>query len=506
MIRELHEWVVALWRDHRVLALLLGVLLLRLIFHFDDHFTIRDADFFPTNLQIASDTGYRGGRVIPMLLGLLWAWFSGNDPFLAKQIFSKVLLLVALPGFVMLAIRSGQGVRSVGFGAVLFLANAQLFALYDTLGPYFLLMAVSLWQIVFALDARDARRGALLRFGLVSGIALLCHRNALVTTGLTMGIVFLWRRNWRLGTGAPLVFVGIIALATWKLSQAMRFDALENAHQAEIYGEGVLASVDWAPSAPLHSMIHGVLSLVPGWGGVMWPPIPYLAVATLVLTSAAFYGALGVRRELRWLSLLGLGAAAGLVGISEALATDLFFQPNHATYGFVWMPLLVLLLGRAMADGLPRLTGRAVLVMLVSINLWQGYGFRDEAFDFGGYEEFVQSEHDDSPVPRILVPAFMANEYAREFPEGSHLRPFVENEKQHNDFTTLPYPEFFLDIITYDELGIPLYRYGAYRRYFEAWAARSGLEVKCRERQTFTSCHVKRVEAPMSDDRIPCGS
>ena len=476
-----------------MLALLLGALLLRLVLHFDNYFTIRDADFFPSDLRNASETGFRGGRVIPMLLGSFWAWLSGNDPLLAKQIFSKVMMLVALPGFVMLAIRSGLGVRSVGFGAVLFLANAQLFALYDTLGPYFFLVALSQWQIVFALDARDARKGALLRYGLISGIALLCHRNALMTTGLTMGIVFMARRSWRIKTGAPLVFCGFVAMATWKLYQAMRFDALEKAHQAEIYGKGVLASVDWAPSDVLHSITHGVLSLVPGWAGVTWPLTPYLAVATLVLVGSAFYGAQGVRRELRWLSLLGLAAAAGLVGISETAASDIFFQPNHATYGFVWMPLLVLLLGRAMADGLPRLTGRLALVVLVSINLWQGYDFRHEAFDFGGYEEFVASEHDDSPVPRLLVPAFMANEYAREFPEGSHLRPFVENEKQHNDFTTLPYPEFFLDIITYDELGIPLYRYGAYRRYFEDWAARSGLEVRCRERQTFTSCHVKRV-------------
>ncbi|MFH1531315.1 MAG: hypothetical protein ABIK09_11365 [Pseudomonadota bacterium] len=495
MIRELHGWFVALWRDHRVLALLLGALALRLLFHFDDYFTIRDADFFPAELGPAAEMGYRGGRVIPLLLNVLSGTLSGDDPLLAKLIVGKVLLLAALPGFLVLAIRSGLGVRSVGFGAALFLASAQLFGLYDTLGPYSLLMATCLWQVVFALDARDGRKGALVRYAVASGVALLCHRNGLVFTGLTLGVVFLGRRDLRMKTRELLTLLGLVPLAAWKIVQVIRFDAAERAHQAEIYGKGVLASVDWGAPDLFGSVGSGVLSLMPGWAGILWPPIPYLAVATLLLVAAAAHGARGVRRELRWLSLAGLCAAAGLAVVTEALAAELFFQPNHATYGFMWMPLLVLLLGGALAEGLPRWAGGAALALLVGLNLWQGHGFRSEAFDPREYEEFVASEGGGPDLPRRLVPGFLANEYACKFPGSASPCPAVQNERVHNDFTRVARSEFVIDLITYDELGIPLYRYDLYREHLEAWGAVRGLEVDCRKHVTFTSCHVGSAQA-----------
>ncbi len=476
-----------------MLALLLAASLLRLVFHLDHHFTIRDADFFPMDLGKAWDTGFRGGRVVPAMLGFLWGALCGDDPLVAKQVLSKTLLLLALPGFIMLALRAGLETRSAAFAALLFLTNAQLFGLYDTLGPYFLLTALVLWQIVFALDIRDGRRGALIRYGLVSVLALLCHRNALSTTGLTLGVIFFRPRERVFSVGSLLMFFGIVVLAAGKIIQVLRFDAVENLLQTRLYGEGVLASVDWNPPDTLEAVTSGIVSLVPGWAGVPCPWILCLALATVAGIAAAFHGARGMRRELQWISLLGFGAAACQPLVSEVLAADLFFQPSHAVYGFIWMPLLVLLLGRAIADRLPGWAGAAALVVLVSTNLWQGYGFRSEAFDLTRYEEFVRSRHEQPGVPLRLVPVFLRNEYAAAFPGASFLGPFVEDEARYNDFTTCDHHEFNLDIITYDELGAPLYRYREYLAQFEVWAEREGLDLECRERQTFTSCSARRA-------------
>jgi len=491
--RELQEWIAALWRDHRMLALLLTASLLRLVFHVDSHFTIRDADFFPMDVGVALNTDLRGGRVVPAMLSFLWSVLSGDDPLTAKQVLSKTLLLLALPGFITLALRAGLATRSAAFAALLFLTNAQLFGLYDTLGPYFLLVALVLWQIVFALDVRDGRRGALIRYGLITVLALLCHRNALVTTGLTLGVVFFRSRRRILSAGSLLLLSGVIALAAFKIALALRFDTMASLHHARTYEESLLASLDWNPPDTLESAASGVASLIPGWLGLSCSWIVFLAPCTVVGFAAALLGAREVRRELRWIALLGFGAAAGQAVISEILTADLFFQPSHGVYGFVWMPLLILLLSVAMADRLPERVGAAVLVALVCVNLWQGYGFRTEAFDYTGYEEFVDSQPETPGIHRRLVPAFILNEYARRLSDEAHIRTKVHDETHHNDFTTFDGPEFNIDVITYDELGAPLYRYREYLVQLRSWTEGNDLVLKCRQRRTFASCEVRRA-------------
>lgn len=495
MWRALTSWLVALWREQRLLALLLGALAIRLLLYHDDHFTIRDTDFYPADYLLQQELLFRGGRVIPLLLSNLWEALSGGSPFVAKKISGVVLLLLAAPGFVLMALRAGLQTRAVGFAAALFLAHAQLFGLYDTLGPYFLLMALFPWQVLLALDTRDGRAGAFPWFCAVTVVALLCHRNALMSTVITLGLVFLGRGGRRIRVREVAVFAGLLAIIAWKIHLSMRFDAIERGHQLLVYGQGLFRSVGWRPLFAAPAMTRGVLSLVPGWAGLMWPVVPYMAVTTLVFLGAAAAGATRIRPGLRWAACVALGGAVAMALLTEAMTTDLFFRPNHATYGSIWVPLFVVLLGAFLAEGLPRWLGGPLLVLLISLNLWSGHGFRTEAFDFRSYEAFVAEEIEERPGPRRLVPAFLANEYALRFPGGRSLRPFVRDETWHNDFTTFKTPRFHLDFIIYDELGLPLFRYEEYRQHFEDWAAATGREVRCRDFPTFTSCSV-RLERP----------
>ncbi len=490
MRRDLQRWRVVLWREHRVLALLLCSLLLRLLVHGDHHFTIRDADFFPADLDLRGGRQFRGGRFIPLLLSHVWGFLSGGEPFLAKQIAGKIQLVIATPAFVLLGLRARLDARTIGFGAALFLGNAQLFGLYDNLGPYFLLVAVVLWQVLAALEARDDPARGLARYFLISCVALLSHRTGMVTTFLTAGILFFGPGRRRLDARAWLMNGIFAALSVGKVIMLTRFDALEKAHQTEVYSRGILSSVEWTVAPVPASIGEGLLTLFPGWGGVLWDQPLYLGAATLLLIGGGVLGWIGLRRELRWLSVMALAAAAALVVATEAATAESFFKPNHATYSFVWMPIFVLLLGRALAERLPRWVGGAALVLLLGVNLWQGAGFRQQSFDFNRYERFVLAERWAAEVPHRLVPAFLGNEFARLFQPGSHLRPYVQQEATHNDFTTLHQREFVIDVITYDELGLPLYRYRAYLHHLREWAASQGLTVTCRPFQTFTSCHV----------------
>ena len=494
MWRAITSWLVALWREERLLALLLGALVLRLILYHDGHFTIRDTDFYPADYLLQRELLFRGGRVIPLLFSHLWEALSAGSPFLAKKIAGVVILLLASPGFVLMSLRAGLRVRATGFAAALFLANAQLFGIYDTLGPYFLLMALFPWQVLFALDSRDGRPGAFLRFCVVTVIALLCHRNALMSTGITLGVVFLGQGARRIRLRELAVFAGLLVIIAWKVLLSMRFDAIERDHQLLVYGSGLFRSIGWRPLFAGPAMARGVLSLIPGWAGVMWPVVPYMAAMTALFLGLLVAGAARIRLALRWAALFALGGAVVMALLTEAMTTDLFFRPNHATYGSIWVPLFVLLIGVFLADGLPRWLGGALLVLLIAVNLWSGHGFRTEAFDFRAYEAFVAEEIREHPGPRRLVPAFLANEYALRFPVGRELRPFVRDETLHNDFTTFRARRFHIDFIIYDELGLPLFRYAEYRRHFEEWAAATGREVSCREFPTFTSCSTRLMQ------------
>lgn len=475
-----------------MLALLLGALVLRLIFMFDDYFTIRDADFFPAEIHIQGGRLLRGGRLIPMLLSFVWGAVSRGDPFVAKKIAGIAILLFAVPGVALLGIRARLSARAVAFAVALFLASAQVFALYDTMGPYFLLLVLFVWQLIFSLEAREGGRRALFLYSIISLIALLCHRNALMTTGLTLGLIFLGRGGRRIRQAEVAVLFAFFAIGAWKIFHAMRFDALQTARHAAVYENGFFRAVGWEPSLASEGIIEGGLSLLPGWAGVPWSLLLPAAAINLVLLIAVVLGAVRVRRELRWVAALGFCGAVGLAMVTGAVTAGLFFQPNHATYGSVWLPLFVVLLGQFLAERPPRWAGNLLLIGLLAVNIWQGHGFRGEAFDFRGYETFVATELEHGHMHhRRLVPAFLVNEYARRIPAGSQFRPFIPNETLHNDFTTIRSSEFDLDFITYDELGIPLFRYKKYRRYFEAWAARHGLEVNCREFPTFTSCRAR---------------
>lgn len=492
MLGELRGWLRSLWSEHRIVALLLGLLLLRLIFQQDQYYTIRDADFFPAEFHIRNGQLLRGGRLIPTLLSYVWGVLSGGHPLLAKKISGIAIMLFALPGVTLLGIRTGLSVRAVAFATALFLANAQVFGLYDAMGPYFLLLALCAWQLIFALEARRNQRHALLIFGVISLIAVLCHRNALMSTGLSLGLIILRREETRIRRAEVATLGLFLVLGAWKVIMATRFDAIQHAHHAAVYENGFFSSIAWGPSPVLRGILEAGLSLLPGWAGARWPPLPYLVAANLVLLTALVLGAANIRREIRWLAALGFAGTVGLTMATEAFAADLFFRPNHATYASFWLPLFVVLLGRFMAERFPAGLGNLLLVALLAVNIWQGDRYRDQAFDFRHYETFVAKQIEGGNLHhRRLVPAFLVNDYARRVPVGSHVRPFIPNERLHNDFTTIQTPEFDLDIITYNELGIPLFRYDKYRRYFEAWAAQRGLMVDCLTFSTFVSCRVR---------------
>jgi len=417
LFRETYALLRELALKHRILFILVILALVRLLAHVDSYLTIRDTDFFPHNIGEDLSVHYRGGRPLALWLNWLWSLVAGPDALLVKQTFAKLYVVLYVPVFLALARRFAQSAQAAAISLLLFLTGSVTFALYDALGPYFLLLPIVGLQLIFMVDAIE-EKGPYWAFCLASFAGLLCHRNAIFTTVLALGLVGIYRRRLLYETVADLVFsLGLITMVTVKVKTILAFDWHARVRQLHVHPPHVFEAAPSDLSSVAFSTLRELAALGPRFMGVESGVLALSLAASALL----IWGVVRSRRHLGaplFLFCLGLfGLALLLVVMSQFYGTDLFFLPNHATYNSMLVPILCLFVGGAVGELKPRGIAIAVVTLLVASNLYFGYQYRSEAFDVATYDASVE-ELEKKQLPRYLTPAFVPSVYSQWFPEG----------------------------------------------------------------------------------------
>jgi hypothetical protein len=474
LARELQRAFQDLYEQERFLLFLAGLLLLRLLVHVDHYVTIRDLDFFPVPFRPRLGMDYRGGRPLSLYLNHFFAGLVGPDALKVKQIFGRIWVAGFIPALLLAGRRAGLDTRGQALALVLVLANGIVFAHYDALGPYFLLMVLVTLQVVLTLECVQGHL-SFVPLGLVTAVALLAHRNALVSSAVALLIIIWVRRFSFLRTaGELLVLAGNLAIVGYRLALASQFDQAAAARQVAVYARHLYlpaeSSIDWSVVG------DAMAGVVPRLLGIHVHPWWLLVPGALAVWGLALHALPAMRRSAWFFAVGGMAAAVGIAGLLEIVARDFFFRPVHGTYSSLWVPLVCLVF----AAWLSRLRRRWVAVVVVLAvagwNVVQGYGFRREGFDSGSYRGSLVEFDPMEPPVHLQFPLFVATLYdVAQDVDPRRMGP--ELEREHNDFTLVTAPRFAVDVFEYDEVGEPLYRYEAYEESLRRWGESRGFAV-----------------------------
>jgi hypothetical protein len=489
------------FRQHPVLATLSLLLLVRLLVHVDSYLTVRDIDFFPFQSIGGIDFDYRGLRPVPLALNLLWSKLAGSNIVVVKHLFARFYILCALPIFFALGARCGMDLRTRLLASILFLGSAPVFALYDSLGPYFLLVILASLQLTLTIAIVDGE-DRMVSFGLVSMVGIFSHRVAVLTALICVMVIAIKARQALTRTvGAALVILALVVAGIMKTEASMMFDAFQSVRQDGIYPSFLFLQSD-GPWMVAFDVAVAAVSLPARLLGIPAASLP-VAVTTLLLGGLLVaYAGTSCRRGLRIYGAAALAGGMALVVLTEYAARDLFFRPNHVTYNTVWLPVLFLFMGTALAR-LPRVPAYVLLVLLTGVNLWQGYQYRQEAFDPMEFA-FATSGVHGAEVEHRLVPAFIPSSYWLHLRELSGVQEIASEEARVNDYTNLNGPAFVLDVVEYDEMGYPMMRYREYEERFLAWARQHGYRVVSQSYRTFRRFQAIQSEVPVSEGVSRC--
>lgn len=489
-LRETYAFFRELAREHRILLALVVVALLRLLTNFDSYLTIRDTDFFPHNIGEDLSFHYRGGRPLALWLNWLWSLVAGKDALWVKQSFAKLYVVAYVPVFIALARRFGQSAQAAAVSLLLFLAGSVTFALYDALGPYFLLFPLTGLQLIYMLDAIE-EEGPFWHFCLASLVALVCHRNAIFTTTLALGLMGMYRRRLLYETVADFVFsLGLLTLVIVKVKTILAFDWHARVRQLHVHPPHVFEAAPNDLTSITLATLRELAALGPRFVGVDIGVTALSLVASGLIVWVVVRGRRTLKPPLYLYALGVFGLALLLVVMSQYYGPDLFFLPNHATYNSMLVPLLFLFIGGEVARLHPRAVAIGLVVVLLGSNLWFGYQYRGEAFDVAAYDRSVE-ELETKHLPRYLTPAFVPSVYSQWFPEGYENRPFIRDERTRNDFTLITDREFHFDVVQYDEMGTPFCRYASFQRRFEEFLDMRGYQHTMVQHHTFVRYHAR---------------
>ncbi len=466
MLDDTRRFFRELVREHRLLLVLLGLALLRLLTHVDHYLTVRDLDFFPAELQTHLSPGYRGGQPLALWLNWRWSRLAGEDALLVKQIFAKAYVVLYVPIFVSMARRFGQDTRTAAVSLFLFLTGSVTFALYDTLGPYFLLLLATGLQLVFLADVVEGTE-PFWKLCAVSVLALVCHRNGIVTTGFSLAVVA-WYRRKALVEPAWNVLLGL-ALAAWvglQLRGFLELDRDARGYQLDVHPPHLF---DYRPGSMGDTLAAALQDLPALFSRLVGVDVgmEWLAVVAATVLAVIVWRARGTARRVAYVFFLGcLVLAVMLVVSTRFMAADLFCQPNHATYNSLLVPFLFLFVGGALSQLRSGWLRAGIIVLLVAVNLWTGYRYRGEAFDLPAYQASLEARGAGSSECR-LIPSFVPDAYFGRFSDGNGRRPSAADERRWNDFTRIDDREFCVDVIEYNELGVPFFAYPALQHRLE---------------------------------------
>lgn len=495
MFKNSINYFIDLFAKNKLLFGIVLFLITRLLLNFDNYLTIRDFDFYPNYITSLSGSfwNYYIYRPLSAFINFCFMKTTNANILILKHLLGKIYIIIYIPIFLTLCSKFKLTINQTTTALILLLSNGIIFAIYDTLSPYFLIILLSSLQLIFLLESIERKR-SLLAFSIVTILASFCHWLTTINFIISLIILYHYRKP-ILRKKENIIYITLMFLINITISIKV-IDWIffkEIAMKTSSY-----MTVFFPQYSSINSFIDkitsSILTSIPLLLGITTFKSHLLLIAINIIIFLLFTNYFYYMKK-----MIPLKIYSGLllffffifiiiVQISNKILLNSYHY-NIPIYTVILVPFLIIIFVIS-TNKYNNSIKNLLLILFVLIDLILGYTYRNESFDLKNYILMSKSQKTIAGKRHYLVPSFIERVMLNRYPQGIKVNNDSDLFKI-DDYKNIKSNNFTIDIVEYNELGSPLYDYTTYKKNLENYLIKNNYSFKKESFRTFTRYMIK---------------
>lgn len=501
MLTFCFNYLKNLYKNNKLLLLFIFLLLIRLITNTDNFLTIRDFDFYPNYINKLSFSFWKYYIYRPLIafINYIFMKLAHANILILKHFLGKIYIILYIPIFLTLCSKFKLNNTQTSIALILFLVNPVIFATYDTLSPYFLIILFSNLQLIFLLESIEKNK-SLLGYTIISILSLFCHWLMTINFLITLFIIF-YKKNKIFRKKINYIYIIVIAIFAIIVSAGAIDWIFFKEASIKLNSYMCMFFPPYQNNFSfIKQTIYSLLYIIPLHTGIIfYKSYLFLFIINIIVFPIIIKNLQKTKNlELKIytnLHLISFTSLVLVIQISNKLLLNSYHY-NAPLYTISLIPFIIIGLISS-SQKINKVIFYLFLIILILVNIYLGYSYRKESFDINSY--ITKNKILENNIDHLLVPSFVEKVMLSRYHLGKRINK-DSNLFIIDDYRKIKSKNFVIDVIEYDELGYPMYDYRNYKKHIENYFSQNNFYIKKQSLHTFTRYFIKKNNYLINED------